>query len=86
MSMSHNGLAKLIEECGELIQVAGKLIAYPEGMHPDNNGNLRLRLADEIADVTAACAFVCDKFKPDKEELAFRRNRKYETYKNWDKK
>lgn len=85
MAMSHSGLTKLIEECGELIQVAAKLIAYPDKQHPDGAGNLQMRLADEIADVTAACAFVCDKFKPDKEELAFRRNRKYETYKQWDK-
>lgn len=51
------GLAKLLEESGELQQVIGKLAAYPGGAHPD--GTLLIdRLHDEIADVMAACDFV----------------------------
>jgi hypothetical protein len=52
------GLAKLAEECGELIQVIGKLMAYPDGDHPDGGPNLIVRLSDEIADVRAACTYV----------------------------
>lgn len=48
------GLAKVVEECGELLQVAGKLMAYPDGEHPDGGVPLLERLCDEIADVTAA--------------------------------
>ena len=63
MSMKHNGLAKLCEETGELAQVVGKLLQYPElqnfteELHPDGT-NLRLRLADEMADVMAAIVYV----------------------------
>lgn len=52
------GLAKLAEECGELQQVIGKLMAYPKGDHPDGGGPLAPRLEAEIADVLAACEFV----------------------------
>lgn len=51
------GLAKLIEECGELLQVAGKVIAYPAGEHPDGS-DIVARLNEEIADVAAAIKFV----------------------------
>lgn len=48
------GLAKLAEECGELLQVIGKIIAFPAGEHPDGAGSLLARLTDEMADVSAA--------------------------------
>ncbi len=52
------GISKLIEECGEVVQVCGKLIASRgEVLHFDAS-NLRDRLQDEIADVLAACRFV----------------------------
>lgn len=58
MTMAANGLAKLAEELGELQQVVGKLLAYPNGTHPDGGPPLLERLEDEAADVTAALAFV----------------------------
>lgn len=51
------GVAKLMEECGELMQVLGKLIAYPDGPHPDGT-NVIDRLHDELADVEAAMIFL----------------------------
>lgn len=54
------GLAKLAEECGELQQVIGKIIAYPAGEHPDGAGDLANRLRDEMGDVAAAIAFVVE--------------------------
>lgn len=54
------GLVKLIEEMGEALQEAAKLLAYPEGTHPDGRGNLRDRLAGELGDVRAAISFVCE--------------------------
>ena len=53
-----NGLAKLIEEAGEVTQVAGKMIAYPDGLHPDGMGHLKTRLEDELADLFAASSVV----------------------------
>jgi NTP pyrophosphatase (non-canonical NTP hydrolase) len=52
------GISKLVEECGELLQVCGKLQAYPDGDHPDGAGDLVERLCDEMGDVFAALAFV----------------------------
>lgn len=50
------GVAKLVEECGEVIQVAGKLM-MTHGSIVHWTGNLRQLLLDEIADVEAAIVF-----------------------------
>lgn len=56
--MHAKGLVKLLEECGELSQVAAKKIAYPDtDEHPDGS-SLSLRLEQEIADVLAAIDYV----------------------------
>jgi NTP pyrophosphatase (non-canonical NTP hydrolase) len=55
------GLGKLVEELGELQQVAGTLLAFPDGEHPDDDGTrLEFRLADEMGDVLAAVEFVAE--------------------------
>ena len=52
------GISKLIEEMGEVAQVCGKLIgSRGEENHWDGT-NLRRRLEDELADLTAAIRFV----------------------------
>jgi NTP pyrophosphatase (non-canonical NTP hydrolase) len=53
------GLAKLAEECGEVVQIIGKLIAT--GGRTDHWSGLDLRacLIEEMGDVLAAVAFVC---------------------------
>lgn len=52
------GLSKLDEECGEVLQVIGKLMGTGgEPLHWDGS-DLRRRLEEEIGDVLAACAFV----------------------------
>lgn len=57
--MTGKGLAKLIEECGELIQVAGKRLAYYTTDYPPDNGpRLTQRLEEEICDVMAAYLLV----------------------------
>lgn len=64
MPMHGNGLTKLMEECGELVQIAAKKSAYINtDRHPDGMGSLRTRLENEIADVLAACTFVISVFK-----------------------
>lgn len=50
------GLAKLAEECGELIQVIAKLLAYPNAPHPDGS-DLPARLIEEKGDVLGALWF-----------------------------
>lgn len=49
------GLAKLNEECGELVQVIGKIMAHPS---PDEAKKLHDRLIEEMADVDAAIDYV----------------------------
>jgi len=83
MTMSHDGLAKLIEECGELIQVAGKLLAYPNGKHPDGAGCLHLRLEAELADVAAASSFVIGHYHLDEDHIESRTVAKFLQYAAW---
>lgn len=97
MAMCANGLAKLIEECGELQQVAAKKLAYFDtDNHPDGS-NLRIRLEEEIADVLAACDFVTLTFQlsnriamplselvaPMAETIQERRQRKLALFLHW---
>ena len=84
MTMTANGLAKLLEECGELSQVAAKKLAYFDtNEHPDKAGTLDSRMQDEIADVIAACFFVADTFKLDAEAISDRRDRKLALFYQW---
>lgn len=52
------GLSKLVEEAGEVQQVAGKLIATGGKAEHWDGTNLHERLAEELADLMAACGFV----------------------------
>lgn len=81
--MAHHGLAKLIEECGEAQQVAGKLLAYPTGPHPDGGPPLLERLRDEVADVLAAARFVCETHGFSDAEIEARFTMKLERFRRW---
>ena len=83
MTMAHNGLAKLIEECGEVAQVAGKLLAYPGGVHPDGKGNLRERLKDELGDLSAAIQLVIEASNLEGSEVWERRQKKLAIFRAW---
>jgi NTP pyrophosphatase (non-canonical NTP hydrolase) len=81
--MSHKGLAKLIEEAGEVVQVAGKVLAYGLGPHPDGT-ILKTRIEDEIADVEAALMFVSRSLDLDEDRITERRLRKLNLFLEWD--
>lgn len=83
MTMSNNGLSKLIEECGEVMQIAGKLLAYPDGKHPDGKGDLRRRLEDELADLGAAIQFTIEAQHLVGGDVWIRRNEKLATFRAW---
>jgi hypothetical protein len=51
------GIGKLTEECGEVLQLLGKAIAFPSGDHPDGLGSMRERLPLELADLKAAIEY-----------------------------
>lgn len=77
------GLSKLIEELGEVAQVAGKLIATGgEPGHWDGT-NLRTRLEDELADLEAAIAFVLEHNDLDADRVAERRAAKLRQFRDW---
>jgi NTP pyrophosphatase (non-canonical NTP hydrolase) len=83
--MHCDGLTKLIEECGELVQIAAKKQAYFDtDTHPDGKGSMKRRLEEEMADVMAACVFVAEKFGLDGEFLEARAQKKLELFKSWD--
>lgn len=84
MSMHGKGLTKLLEELGELGQVAAKKLAYPDTEHPDGVGSLTVRLEDELADVIAARSFVIGKLGLDVDRIVKRAAEKLERFERWD--
>jgi NTP pyrophosphatase (non-canonical NTP hydrolase) len=61
--MAAAGVAKLIEECGELQQVLGKKLAWWNTEEPHWDGSvLRERMAEEMGDVMAAIVLVATQF------------------------
>jgi NTP pyrophosphatase (non-canonical NTP hydrolase) len=54
------GLSKVVEEAGELLQVAGKLVATGGERRHWDGGDLKARLEEELADLAAAMEFFAD--------------------------
>lgn len=82
--MTMKGLAKLVEECGELTQVAAKKMARMEtDQHWDGSGSLNARMEDEMADVRAAIAFVTETFGLNEDAIEFRATRKLHIFREW---
>lgn len=87
MAMSNRGMNKLMEECGELIQVLAKKSAYPEGAHPSRliGNSMDAKIEDEIGDVLAAISFVTKKLKLSDHDIQSRANAKYNVFLDWDR-
>lgn len=84
MALTAGGLTKLAEECGELIQVIGKKLAYYNTQtHPDGGPPIDERLRDEMADVLAAIAVVAELYGLDKEVFFQRADAKKELFLKW---
>jgi len=90
VAMTNNGLSKLAEEAGEMLQIVGKLLQYPyhqasqyPGVHPDGT-HLRTRLTEEMADLMAALEFVADKMQLDVEAIDKRACYKVVLFRQWD--
>lgn len=77
------GLSKLIEEAGEIGQVAGKLIATDGHEKHWDGTNLRERIQDELADMLAACSFVIEKNGLDAGAIHNRTAKKLALFKQW---
>lgn len=84
MTMTAQGVAKLIEECGELTQILGKKLAYWNDVeHPDGVGPIDVRIECEMADVIAAIDFVIGTLKLDAERIDQRIAVKLEMFRAW---
>jgi NTP pyrophosphatase (non-canonical NTP hydrolase) len=79
--MDRDGLTKLMEEAGEVIQVAAKLSAYPEETHPE----LIKRLQNELADLQACINFVVGRWGLDSEHINKRTSKKLKAFTIWNK-
>lgn len=77
------GLSKLIEECGEVIQVCGKLIATGGAEQHWDGSNLRDRLVEELGDLDAAITFVAQECDLDLPSFAIRSWEKFERFQAW---
>lgn len=85
--MDKGGLTKMIEECGELIQIAAKKQAFMQtDDHPDGKGSMKERLEEEIADVVASTGYVVDSFGLDKVAIFERVQKKQAFYASLDAK
>lgn len=83
MTMAGNGLVKLVEELGELAQVAAKKLAYMNtDEHPDGK-SLKARMEEEMADVIAACLFVTVQFGLSEDTMDERIARKLALFNEW---
>lgn len=79
------GLSKLIEEAGEVIQVAGKIIAMGEmGEHFDGS-NLKVRLENELGDLIAAIEFTKEVNYLDWPRIQERSFMKIRRFRSWHK-
>jgi MazG nucleotide pyrophosphohydrolase domain len=80
------GLAKLAEECGEVIQVIGKIIALSGAENYDHwdGTNVRERLQEELGDVLAAIQFVTIHNWLDAMIIARRQDTKRRLFEQWD--
>lgn len=83
MTMANNGLAKLIEELGELLQVSGKILAFGIDEHPDGNGNLLTRFEKETGDVLAAIALVVETYNVNIDNIMHRAGNKLDLFEKW---
>jgi ribA/ribD-fused uncharacterized protein len=84
MTMTANGLAKLLEESSELGQVAAKRLAYfTTTVHPDGAGDLNERMEAEMGDLSAACSLVQETFSLNVAAIRRRAGMKLELFRQW---
>lgn len=85
MTMAAAGVAKLIEEMGELHQVLGKKLAWWDTNDPHWDGSiLSERMQDEMGDVLAAIEFVTDQLGLDGAAIEVRHMQKRALFDSWE--
>ncbi len=76
------GISKLIEEAGEVVQVAGKLLATGGAVDHWDGTNLRDRLIEEMGDLLAAIEFAAHANKIEADVMA-RAAEKLSLFRGW---
>lgn len=78
------GLSKLTEECGETLQVVGKLMGTQGKVeHWDGEGQLDRRLEAEMSDLLAAIEFVCMHCPVNRDTVLARAQQKLALFNEW---
>ena len=77
------GLSKLIEECGEVQQVVGKLLGTGGAAEHWDGSDLRERLQEELGDLMAAVEFVMKHNGLDCMAIHSRASRKIKQFDEW---
>jgi NTP pyrophosphatase (non-canonical NTP hydrolase) len=77
------GLAKLVEEAGEVLQVTGKLGATGGADQHWDGSDLRTRIQEELGDLIAAAYFVIHHNQLDENFIRERAKTKRDLYETW---
>lgn len=77
------GLSKLIEECGEVVQVAGKLLGANGDPNHWDGTDLRERLQEELGDLVAAVQFFVERCEVDAHAINNRTRYKLNVFAAW---
>lgn len=77
------GIGKLVEECGEVLQICGKAVAFPVGPHPDGQGPIATRLVEELADLKAAIQYFEHVNDMPVGLMSLRQREKFEKFTKW---
>jgi hypothetical protein len=76
------GLTKVVEECGEVLQNAGKILAFPDEPHP--SGTVPgADFWDEVADLTAALEYMAAHNPVNAERFKRRADAKRRLFEQW---
>lgn len=82
--LEKRGLVKLVEECGELIQIASKKMTRMDSdEHWDGAGLLSTRLEDEMGDVLAAIKIVTVNFSLNPLRITEQAEKKERLFREW---
>ena len=77
------GISKLVEECGEVGQVCGKLMGTHGLVNHWDGSDLRIELENELGDLLAAIAFVMGHCPLDRDAINTRADLKLRRFEQW---
>lgn len=83
-SNNWNGLSKLIEECGEVTQVCGKIIGTGGELQHWDGTDLKVRLEEELADLCAAMSFIIETNNLSMSFIVSRKFNKVKLFNEWN--